>query len=158
MRLLRAALPAIGFLLALAASGVAQLLPPDFWRQPLAPQGKAPRAWTQVERSLRPEDCGTCHVDKLEEWRTSLHAKAFSPGLVGQLLTFDAEQTAACMQCHAPLAEQRQAFEAARRRGKAHLPAEQGLAADGNSCATCHLRGHRRFGPPQRGTGAVGQS
>jgi hypothetical protein len=78
--------------------------------------------------------------------------------LVGQLLTFNAEETAACMQCHAPMAEQRQAFEAARRAGNAHLPANQGLAAAGNSCGGCHLRGHRRFGPPQRDTGAVGQS
>ena len=158
MSLLRAALPAIGFVFALMVSGAAQLLPPDFWRYPLAPQGKASRAWTQVERSLRPEDCGTCHFDKLEEWRTSLHANAFSPGLVGQLLTFNAKETAACMQCHAPLAEQWQAFEAARRRGQAHLPAEQGLAVTGNSCAACHLRSHRRFGPPKRGTGAIGQS
>ncbi len=99
-----------------------------------------------------------CHADKLAQWRTSLHAEAFSPGLVGQLLTYDAEDTAACMQCHAPLAEQRQAFEAARKKGTAHLAADQGLAAAGNSCAGCHVRGNRRFGPPARDTGAVGQS
>lgn len=146
------------FAVAGGVSVVAQQLPPDFWRQPLALQGEAPRQWAPIERSLRPEDCGACHEDQLEAWRTSLHAKAFSPGLVGQLLTFDDEHAAACMRCHAPLAEQRQAFEAAQREGKAHLSAEQGLAAAGNSCGGCHLRGHRRFGPPQRDTGALGQS
>lgn len=150
----------VGFLLGLwgAVTVLAQRLPPEFWRQPLAFQGEAPRAWTPVERSLKPEDCGACHADQLEAWRTSLHAKAFSPGLVGQLLTYGDEEAAACMQCHAPLAEQRQAFETARRNDQAHLPAGQGLAAAGNSCGGCHLRGHRRFGPPQRDTGAVGQS
>lgn len=160
MRLLGVALFAIGYVLAIWGSGfgLAQVLPADHWRRPLAPQGEAPREWTQQERSLKPEDCGGCHADELAQWRTSLHAKAFSPGLVGQLLTYDADDTGACMQCHAPLAEQRRDFEAARQKGKAHLAEGQGLAATGNPCAGCHVRGNRRFGPPHRHTGAVGQS
>lgn len=133
-------------------------LPSDYWRQPLAPQGEAPQKWSEPERSLAPEDCGGCHGDRYEEWRSSLHAQAFSPGLVGQLLTYNAAQTGSCMECHSPLAEQKQAFEAARARGEAHLAASQGLAAAGNSCAGCHLRSHRRYGPPQRDTGTVGSS
>jgi hypothetical protein len=160
MRPPRCAFLIIGFLLALggAVSVMAQRLPPDFWRQPLALQGEAPRQWAPIERSLQPDDCGACHSDQLKAWRTSLHAKAFSPGLVGELLTYGDEDAAACMRCHAPLAEQRQAFEVARRKGKGHLSADQELAAAGNSCGGCHLRGHRRFGPPQRDTGIVGQS
>lgn len=149
----------LALLLGMPASPVpAQSPPPDYWRQPLPAQGEAPAGWSAGERSLRPEDCGACHADRFEEWRTSLHAKALSPGLVGQLLTFDAGDTAACLNCHAPLAEQKQAFEAARRSGAAHRPAAQGLAASGNICASCHVRGHQRFGPPQRDTGAVGPS
>ena len=132
-------------------------MPRDYWRLPLAAQGEAPAQWGEAERSLAPESCAECHTDQYEEWRTSVHAGAFSPGLVGQLLTYDAEQTASCMECHAPLAEQHQAFEAARARGEGHLPAAQGLAAAGNSCAGCHVRGHRRYGPPQRDTGTTGQ-
>jgi hypothetical protein len=56
------------------------------------------------------------------------------------------------------LAEQRQAFEAARARGFAHRSDQQGLAAAGNSCGGCHLRHESRFGPPQRDTGATGPS
>src|SRR5690242_13696300 len=146
MRRFGAAVLSIGVALTISIGlSVAQVLPADHWRRPLAAQGNAPDRWTARERSLKPEDCGVCHADKLAQWRTSVHAKAFSPGLVGQLLTYDAEDTAACMQCHAPLAEQRQAFEAARRRGTAHLTAEQGLAAAGNACAGCHVRGNRRF-------------
>lgn len=157
----RRALAAAALLLAVGPSAVpasAQSLPPGYWHQPLASQGEAPRDWSPQERSLDPQDCGACHADKLAEWQSSLHAKAFSPGLVGQLLGFDADDTAACMQCHAPLAEQRQAFEAARRKGRAASSREVGLAAAGNSCGGCHIRGNHRFGPSQRDSGAVGQS
>ncbi len=146
------------FCLSIGVSPAAERLSPDYWRQPLAPQGEAPRIWTPEERSLAPESCGVCHGDKLEEWRTSLHARAFSPGLVGQLLTYDAADSAACMQCHAPMAEQLEAFEAARAKAEIHPGADRGLADAGNSCGGCHLRGHRHFGPPQRYTGVVGQS
>ncbi len=133
-------------------------MPNDYWQLPLAPQGGAPRHWSELEQSLAPESCAQCHEDKYEEWRTSVHAGAFSPGLVGQLLTYDAEQMASCMKCHAPLAEQREAFEAARQAGGAHRSTGQGLAAAGVICASCHLREHRRYGPPQRQTGLTGPS
>ncbi len=133
-------------------------MPRDYWSLPLAPQGEAPAHWSEIERSLAPRSCAQCHMDKYEEWRTSGHGRAFSPGLVGQLLTFDPQQTAGCLKCHAPLAEQRQAFEEARKEGVAHLAAAQGLAAAGLACAGCHLRGGRRFGPPQRDTNLTGQS
>jgi hypothetical protein len=129
-----------------------------YWRRPLAPQGAPPAKWSPLEQSLKPEDCGQCHRDQFEQWRTSLHAHAFSPGLVADALAYTAEATAACMQCHAPLGEQSTAFETARGLGMAHRPDEQGLAAAGNACAGCHVRHHARFGPPQRGTAAVGPS
>lgn len=131
-------------------------LPADYWHLPLAPQGKAPAKWSEEERSLAPQSCGLCHVDKYEEWKTSLHARAFSPGLVGQLLTYNAGQTASCMKCHAPLFEQGQAFEAARAAGTVHRPEAQGLAAAGNACGGCHLRGFQHHGPPQRDSGTTG--
>jgi len=133
-------------------------LPSGYWDRPLAEQGEAPQAWIEIERSLAPGACGECHMRQADEWRTSLHAKAFSPGLVGQLLTFDAAGTARCMDCHAPLAEQKQAFEQARAKGVGHLTDAQGLAAFGNSCAGCHVRRHQRFGPPQRDTELTGPS
>jgi hypothetical protein len=69
------------------------------------------------------------------------------------LLTYDAVTTALCLQCHAPLAEQRVIFEAKRAIGAADI--REGLAAASNACAGCHVRRHQRFGPPQRGTGAT---
>lgn len=132
-------------------------LPKGYWKLPLASQGKAPTQWTDAERSLSPEDCGACHADKLVEWQTSLHAQAFSPGLVGQLLTLEKEEAEGCMDCHAPLAEQKAAFAAARQQNAGHLMSAVGLAAAGNSCAGCHRRAHRTYGPPQRDTGATGR-
>ena len=129
-----------------------------YWRRPLATQGEPPAHWSPVERSLAPADCGQCHADVFAQWQTSRHAHAFSPGLVAQILDMDAAETGECLQCHAPLAEQRQAFEAARARGMAHLSDEQGIAAAGNSCGGCHLRHNHRFGPPKRGTGITGPS
>jgi hypothetical protein len=130
----------------------------DYWRRPLAEQGDAPAQWTELERSLNPTDCGACHADNLAQWQTSRHAHSVSPGLVAQLLDQTVEESAACLQCHATLAEQRIAFEAARERGVAQHADQRGLAAFGNSCGGCHVRHHQRFGPPQRETGATGQS
>lgn len=149
---------ATGFLVAGAAALSDRFDSSSYWKTPLAKQGKAPAHWTPMEQSLAPESCGQCHGDQFQQWRTSLHARAFSPGLVGQLLTFDANDTAECLQCHAPLAEQHVAFEAARSLKLAHRKDKQGLAAAGNSCGGCHVREHRRFGPPQRGTGVTGPS
>ena len=159
MRLLLA-LIAIAASIALAIG--AQMLPaPDaaaYWPPSLPPQGIPPTQWSDVEKSLAPDACGQCHADQLRQWQTSRHAHAMSPGVVGQLLTFAQNDAAECMQCHAPLAEQRAAFEAARDNAVVGRDAPLGLAASGNSCGGCHVRAHRRFGPPQRGTGAVGPS
>lgn len=142
----------------ISGADVGVAMPADYWRLPLAPQGEPPPQWSEPERSLTPGACAQCHANQYEDWRTSLHAKASSPGLVGQLVTFDGDQASSCLECHAPLAEQRQDFESARAANEGHVPARQGLAVSGIGCPACHLRGHRRFGPPQRGSGAVGPS
>ena len=128
------------------------------WQQPLKPQGPPPEHWSDLEKSLEPQDCAQCHADKFEEWKTSLHAHAMSPGFVGQIMTYSEQGANDCMECHAPLAEQKVAFQQAVARGEGHLPASQGLAAAANSCAGCHVRENQRFGPPQKDTGQTGQS
>jgi hypothetical protein len=127
-----------------------------YWQQPLAAQGRPPKSWTKLEQSLAPADCGECHAAQFAQWQSSRHAHAFSPGLLGQILVYNAADTAECLQCHAPLAEQRLAFEAARGLGAEELAGN--LATAGNSCGGCHLRHYRHFAPPQRGTGVTGAS
>jgi hypothetical protein len=128
----------------------------SYWHLPLATQGRAPNDWSEIERSLRPADCGQCHVEQFEEWQTSRHARSFSPGFVGQILVYGSADTAECLQCHAPLAEQRTAFEEVR--GLDLDAVTNTLTADGVSCGGCHLRAYHRFGPPERDTGATGKS
>ena len=126
----------------------------NHWLFPLA--GKAPPSWPETERALEPEACGQCHGEKYEEWRSSLHSKSFSPGVVGQLLAYEKSDTLSCMRCHAPLAEQYYAFLEARERGEGHRRQAQGLAGHGNMCAGCHVRKRRYFGPPERDSGETG--
>lgn len=130
----------------------------SYWPQSLAPQGDAPPHWSDIEKSLAPEACEQCHAAQFAQWQSSRHSHALAPGVLGQLVTFEAGEAAECMQCHAPLAEQRMAFETARASGLVDRYDRLGIAAAGNSCGGCHIRSHHRFGPPLRDTGAVGPS
>lgn len=125
------------------------------WQRPLAPQGQAPGHFSFLEASLSPAACGTCHPRQFADWKTALHSRAMGPGLYGQLENMGPqarEEHAACLECHAPLAEQGQQLVAAL--AAAPYPAlargDGASHADGLTCAGCHLRDHRRFGPPRQ--------
>lgn len=157
MRLsLRAACAAtVAVLLGAAAAAGADAVQ-DFirrhWSQPLAPQGPPPARFSPLEASLHPEACGTCHPAQLADWRESVHAAASGPGVAGQLVEMrenDPSSAHACLICHAPLAEQ--APLVADGRELSPNPAYDAvLAGKGVPCASCHVRGHARFGPPRR--------
>ena len=142
--------PLLLVLLALAASVVPGETadPATFitrhWARPIPPQGEAPVAWSALERSLAPADCGACHPTQYGDWKESLHARAYGPGIAGQLaeeLRRDPGAGRRCGACHAPLAEQSPTVGAA---------FDPQLRAQGLVCAGCHVRGQRRFGPPRR--------
>lgn len=117
---------------------------------PLPLQGPPPPEFTPVEASLDPQTCGACHPQQYADWRTSLHAAAYSPGLSGQLVEGALAHPAEvrnCLSCHTPLGEQ-QPYAAALRPEPAFDP---GLREQGIVCASCHVRAHRRYGPPRRG-------
>ena len=127
------------------------------WARPLAPQGKAPPAFSPLEASLSPADCGTCHADQFRDWQTALHAHAMGPGLIGQLVNMDPEardEHQDCIRCHAPLAEQADSLAIALATSAAnHAPTSQprpALHEQGVVCAACHVRTHTRYGPPRR--------
>ena len=120
------------------------------WTRPLPLQGDSPPAWTDLESSLAPADCGQCHADQYAQWRDSFHAHGMGPGLLGQLRDYaadDREGHQACLRCHAPLAEQADAL-VAELAGKD--PEGRGLHRQGLVCAGCHVRQHTRYGPPRR--------
>ncbi len=119
------------------------------WQLPVPAQGPAPEGWTPLESSLAPESCGACHPQQLADWSRSLHAGAYSPGFAGQLIEgalSDPAEVRACQTCHAPLEEQ-QPWNAA---GAPNPHADEALRAQGIVCASCHVREHRRYGPPRR--------
>jgi hypothetical protein len=127
------------------------------WARPLAPQGKAPPAFSPLEASLSPADCGTCHADQFRDWQTALHAHAMGPGLIGQLVNMGPEardEHQDCIRCHAPLAEQADSLAIALATSAAnHAPTSQprpALHEQGVVCAACHVRTHTRYGPPRR--------
>jgi Cytochrome c554 and c-prime len=124
----------------------------DHWRRPIPPQGAAPARFSPLERSLSPVSCGTCHPDQLRDWQSSFHAKSMGPGISGQLAEMIKSEPAAarsCFTCHAPLAEQAPLIRGSE--GLVPNPdLDPPLQSQGVVCASCHVRGHQRFGPPRR--------
>ena len=128
------------------------------WSRAIAPQGAVPAGFSAQEAALDPVSCGSCHQPQFSDWKTSLHAKAMGPGVLGQLLDMAEDATdehQACLRCHAPLAEQAASLSGAIARSR---PAGGALPAHehGLTCAACHVRGHERFGPPRRDGSAPG--
>lgn len=142
--------------LAAAMSGL--VLASDFsfdrhWKLPIPLQGEPPAGFSDIENSLLPEDCGTCHEDQFTEWMTSRHSRAMGPGIVGQLNPpwLEPETVEVCLDCHAPLGEQR-LFTRTKNGGMAgNLHRQKDLTEQGVTCAGCHVRDHVRYGPSPRG-------
>jgi hypothetical protein len=122
------------------------------WTAPIPRQGAPPKGWSALEASLEPRDCGSCHPVQYRDWRTSVHAASMGPGIAGQLDEMAATDPAAaleCYVCHAPLAEQ-STLTRTRAGIVPNFAHDAGLRAQGVVCASCHVREHRRFGPPRR--------
>ncbi|MGH0031777.1 MAG: multiheme c-type cytochrome [Myxococcota bacterium] len=120
-----------------------------YWQRPVPAQGEAPAGFSQVEASLDPAVCGACHPEQLAQWRSSLHAGAFSPGFSGQLVEGSLARPRPlrhCQSCHAPLEEQQPVLAS----GEPSPRFDASLREQGIVCASCHVREHRRFGPPRR--------
>jgi nitrate/TMAO reductase-like tetraheme cytochrome c subunit len=130
----------------------------EYWIRPVPAQGPAPVEWPELEASLHPESCGSCHTQKLADWSTTIHAGAYSPGLSGQLVNWERtapETVRGCLACHAPLAEQ-SAWTAGADGSLSPNPVfDPALRDRGITCAACHLRGRKRYGPLPRDGVAV---
>lgn len=166
--------------LLLMAAAIDPGLPTGYWDSPRATQAEPPHAWLALEKDLRPEACAQCHGEQFSAWKESLHAHAYSSGLVGQFADMATEQELeeanSCLQCHAPLAEQMyqdgkdmadsiklrlqhtEGFDRDVEQTDAGLSGERRLPLRhaGVTCASCHMRGWQRFGPPPRPSMAVG--
>ncbi|MDD5328943.1 MAG: ammonia-forming cytochrome c nitrite reductase subunit c552 [Sulfuricella sp.] len=108
-----------------------------------------------MEASLAPSACGTCHPRQFEDWKSALHSRAMSPGLFGQLQEMGAaagDDHQACLQCHAPLAEQGEHLRQTLANAPHSVPPRpDGVShAHGLTCAGCHVRNRQVFGPPRK--------
>ena len=162
------------FLLGLSVWSVhawASDIPDTYWNHPDV--GARIHGDTALERNLRPEACAQCHVTQFKAWKGSRHARAYSPGMVGQFASMGHAAGNDCLVCHAPLKHEAYAnrkdllaslsllnqhpigFDA-----KANMDAPAAtlpLRHAGVTCAVCHIRDGKRFGPPRRGSDVVGQ-
>ncbi len=73
--------------------------------------------------------CVTCHAETHDEWKKSRHALAWTNTIFQR--EYRTRPLAWCVHCHAPLAAQ---MDEVRKNGGG------ALAAEGVSCAVCHLR------------------
>jgi hypothetical protein len=103
---------------------------------PLFEQGLRPlrdvTAPPQVD-SLSARACATCHEAEAAQWATSRHASAFTNDLFHA--SFGKDRQGWCVNCHAPLPEQRRPALAPRE------GTDTSLLEEGVTCAACHLRG-----------------
>ena len=126
---------------------------------PIALQPKAPHEFVPAQGSQSAKQCARCHAKQYRQWKGSYHAGAGSDGLVAQLLPMEARGHGAgvesCQRCHAPLAEahmwirKEQGLKGKPTQGKygPNPNFSRELLREGVNCATCHMRGWRRFGP-----------
>lgn len=113
----------------------------EHWLRPVPVQAGTPPAGAPRElvADLSASACGLCHAAQFDAWSESLHARALSAGVLGQLDAFDRETQRDCLLCHAP------------REDVVERWLDGGLGAAGHlagvDCATCHVRHRVRFGP-----------
>ena len=103
--------------------------------------------------SLKAEDCGTCHKDIYEEWKTSYHAKAYTDPFFRAYWKKDGEVWI-CLNCHTPLENQQPELikEIPRNRvekavKEANPNFDKALQQEGITCAGCHVRDGVILGP-----------
>ena len=161
----------------IAISGL--LLGAAGWQNMLYNYWDLPRAaiqsnhdWSALEKNMHPEACAQCHEAQFDDWKQSLHAEAYSPGMIGQFPNMGHGAGNDCLRCHAPLEQQLYKNEADMLGSlKTMLKHPQGFNKEadvdsvevklplrhaGVSCAVCHVRDGQRFGPPRKGSSKDG--
>ncbi len=135
-----------------------------YWHRPVLAQGGTPPGYAQkgatpdylaLETSLDTAACAKCHPVQYQDWSKSLHSHAMGAGILWQLQVLPAKQVLSCLNCHAPLAEQKTLLAQklgwpgiAQNQPPPYVP--QDLYRQGVICAACHVRQQRHYGPPPR--------
>ncbi|TAK80685.1 MAG: hypothetical protein EPO20_28235 [Betaproteobacteria bacterium] len=103
--------------------------------------------------SVRAADCGACHRRQYDEWKTTIHAAAWTDPYYQVDWMFDGRQQL-CNNCHTPLDRQQEARVLGFRDRDKWEPVlapnpdfDPVLKQEGVTCAGCHLRKGRILGP-----------
>jgi len=103
--------------------------------------------------NLKAESCGTCHREIYDEWKTSIHARAFADPFFQAYWKKD-KNIWVCLNCHTPLENQqptlikeipRGRVEKAIQEPNPHYDAD--YQKEAISCAACHVRDGVIYGP-----------
>jgi hypothetical protein len=102
---------------------------------------------------IKAEDCGVCHREIYEEWKSSIHAKAFVDPFFQAYWQKD-NNIWICLNCHTPLENQqpeliveipRNRVEKAVKKPNPHYDPD--FQQEGITCAVCHVRDGVILGP-----------
>ncbi|TGJ98957.1 cytochrome C554 and C-prime [Leptospira langatensis] len=96
---------------------------------------------------VRAENCGRCHTEIYQEWKTSTHANALSDIQFQSELTKSSSPKWLCLNCHTPVANQRENLVNYLQNGDYKLPIEEKnphfdpkMKSEAITCAACHVR------------------
>jgi len=97
-------------------------------------------------KTLRAEECGSCHQQFYQEWKTTIHAQAWTDPYFQVDWKFDGSQQI-CKNCHIPLDRQQEHKVVGFRDKEKWDPIlepnpefDPALQHEGVTCAACHLR------------------
>ncbi|NKB80462.1 MAG: hypothetical protein GKS05_00910 [Nitrospirales bacterium] len=99
------------------------------------------------------KDCGGCHKEIYEEWKTSMHAHAYEDPFFQAYWKKD-DNIWVCLNCHTPLENQQptlienipdERVEKATQIPNPHY--DENLRQEGVTCAVCHVRNGVIYGP-----------
>jgi hypothetical protein len=104
-------------------------------------------------QSLKAEECGSCHVEIYEEWKSSIHAQAFHDPFFQAYWKKD-NNIWVCLNCHTPLENQQPTLIQDLPRGRVEKAVEipnyrydPEYQQEGVTCAACHVRDGVILGP-----------
>jgi hypothetical protein len=103
--------------------------------------------------SLRAESCGQCHREIYEEWKTSIHARAYDDPFFQAYWKKD-KHIWVCLNCHTPLENQQPTLIKDIPRGRVEQASQEpnphydsAYQKEAITCAACHVRDGVILGP-----------
>ncbi len=103
--------------------------------------------------SLKAEACGVCHTEIYKEWKTSIHAQAYTDPFFQAYWTKD-NHVWVCLNCHTPLENQQPTLIKEIPRDRVERAVQEpnpnydsDYQQEGVTCAACHVRDGVILGP-----------